>query len=80
VGNGSMAKVPNEFDTPSQTTSSSGWSVRSTMTKKGSTSGRLSVWHLPRSFDLETLHGIHGHQAHISRILPDSTWPSIPRT
>jgi hypothetical protein len=28
--------------------------VRSTMTKKGSTSSRLSVWHLPPSFNLDT--------------------------
>jgi Reverse transcriptase (RNA-dependent DNA polymerase) len=80
VGSEFTVKAPRESGIPLRTTSSSTWSVRSTTTKKGSTSKRLSVWHLPPSFDLETLHGIHGPQARISPILPGNTSLSIPRS
>jgi hypothetical protein len=77
VGYGYTAKAPSEFAIPLPMTSSSVRSVRSTMTKKGSTSNRLSVWHLPPSFDLETLHGKRGPPSHTSCILPENTSSSI---
>jgi len=49
-----------------------------TMAKEGLTSNRHSVWHLLRSFDLETLHGIHGPPIHISHTFRADTLPSTP--
>jgi len=78
-GNESMGKGKRQSDTLLHQTSSSAWSMRSTMTKKGLTSKRLSVWHLLPSFDLETLRGIPGHRIHISPISLAITLPSTPR-
>src|SRR5579859_4428106 len=80
VGSAFTVRAPRESGIPLRTTSSSTWSVRSTMTKKGSTSTQLSVWHLPPSFDLETLHGICGPPTRISPILPGNTSFSIPHS
>src|SRR5271169_7216721 len=71
-----MGMGQNGLDIPSRQISSPAWSTKSTMTKKESMSKRLSVWHLPSSFDLETLHGIHGLPNHISNKSPATTLPS----
>ena len=75
-GNESMVKAERRSDTPLRPISSSAWSTRLTMTKRGLTSNQHSVWHLPPSFDLETLHGIPGHPIHISPASHANTLPS----
>ena len=78
-GNEYMGKAKKQSDILLPQTSSSAWSTRSTTTRKGLTSKRLSVWHLPHSFDRETLRGIHGHLIHISPTSHANTLPSTPR-
>jgi hypothetical protein len=65
-------------DTPLPRTSSAAWSVKLTPGRKELTSKQHSVWRLPPSFDLESLHGIPGHPIRISPTSLVKTSPSIP--
>ena len=56
----SMAKASKDYDSHSQLQSSFDCSMKSDSMKKVLISNRHSVWHLPTSYDLENLHGIHG--------------------
>ena len=60
VPNVSMEDMSRGSDILSPLQSYSNWSIKSYSTKKKSISKRHSVWHLPSSYDLENLHGIHG--------------------
>ena len=78
VPNDFTERVPNEYDFPLQPQSSSALSTKSHSMKKVSTSKQRSVWHLPPSYDLENLRGIHGPQNIISSTSLASTLHSTP--
>ena len=71
--NVSMVKRKRDYDFLSPHQSSSELSTRSEMMKRESMSKQRSVWHLPPSYDLENLHGIHGLISTIDSILPTNT-------
>ena len=80
VENGSTATKERNSGFLSQHQSSSESSMKSPMMRKESMSRQRSVWHLPPSYDLENLHGIHGLPNITSSISLVHTSNSIPTT
>jgi len=71
------ARATKDYGFPSLPQSSSESSTKSDSTKRGLTSNQRSVWHLPPSYDLENLHGIHGRNNTIGLTSHENTSPSI---
>jgi Reverse transcriptase (RNA-dependent DNA polymerase) len=74
--NESMATASKDYDSHSRLPSFCDCSTKFDSTKKGSTSNQRSVWHLPPSYDLENLHGLHGPTNTTSPISPGNMSPS----